>query len=91
MDTRREFLKKASLLSAGSGLLNALPPAIARAMAIDPDPGTTYLDFLRATVKRGHYSDTVGREEEWIAGTDPSDVMRAERDQLLNAGNGVGS
>src|SRR3954467_3863466 len=44
MDTRREFLKKASLLSAGSGLLNALPPAIARAMAIDPDPGTTYLD-----------------------------------------------
>src|SRR4051812_9435436 len=44
MDTRREFLKKASLLSAGSGLLNALPPAIARALAIDPAPGTTYLD-----------------------------------------------
>src|SRR3954470_11594008 len=44
MDTRREFLKKASVLSAGSGLLNALPPAIARALAIDPAPGTTYLD-----------------------------------------------
>src|SRR3954464_6275550 len=44
MDTRREFLKKASLLSAGSGLLNALPPAIARALAIDPAKGSTYLD-----------------------------------------------
>jgi phospholipase C len=44
MDTRRQFLKKASLLSAGSGLLNVLPPAIARAMAIDPLPGSTYLD-----------------------------------------------
>ena len=44
MDNRREFLKKASLLSAGTGLLNVLPPAIAQALAIDPAPGTTYLD-----------------------------------------------
>jgi len=44
MDSRREFLKKASLLAGGSGLLNVLPPAIARAMMIDPAPGSTYLD-----------------------------------------------
>jgi phospholipase C len=44
MDTRRDFIKKASLLSGGAGLLNVLPASVARALAIDPAPGTTYLD-----------------------------------------------
>ncbi len=44
MDSRRDFIKKASVLSAGSGLLNILPASIAKAIAIDPAPGTTYLD-----------------------------------------------
>ncbi|RYG40458.1 MAG: phospholipase C, phosphocholine-specific, partial [Chitinophagaceae bacterium] len=44
MDNRRDFLKKASLLSGGAGLLNVLPSSIARAMAIDPAPGSTFYD-----------------------------------------------
>src|SRR5262245_4728528 len=44
MDTRREFLKKAALLSSGAGMLHVLPSSIARALAIDPSPGTTFLD-----------------------------------------------
>lgn len=44
MNTRREFLKKASLLSGGAGLLNVLPTSIARAMAIDPQAGSTFYD-----------------------------------------------
>lgn len=44
MDNRREFLKKASLLAGGTGLLHVLPASIARAFAIDPAPGTTFLD-----------------------------------------------
>lgn len=44
MDSRREFLKKASLLSGGAGLLNVLPPSIAKALAIDPAPGSTFYD-----------------------------------------------
>jgi phospholipase C len=44
MDTRREFLKKASLLSAAGGLLHVLPASIAKALAIDPAPGSTWLD-----------------------------------------------
>ena len=44
MDNRRDFLKKASLLSGGFGLLNVLPTAVAKALAIDPAPGSTYLD-----------------------------------------------
>jgi phospholipase C len=44
MDTRRSFIKKATALSGGAGLLHVLPPAIAKALAIDPVPGSTYLD-----------------------------------------------
>jgi phospholipase C len=44
MDTRREFIKKASLLSGGAGMLHILPSSVAKALAIDPAPGSTYLD-----------------------------------------------
>lgn len=44
MDTRRDFIKKAALLTGAVGLSSILPPAIQRAMAINPLPGTTYLD-----------------------------------------------
>ncbi|MDN3549157.1 phosphocholine-specific phospholipase C [Mucilaginibacter aquaedulcis] len=44
MDSRRDFLKKAALLSGGAAMMNMLPPAIQRAMAINPAAGSTYLD-----------------------------------------------
>jgi phospholipase C len=44
MDTRREFLKKAGLLSGGAGLMQLLPPSIAKALAIDPEAGSTWRD-----------------------------------------------
>jgi len=44
MDTRREFLKKAALLSSAAGLSNTLPASIRRALAINPEAGSTYLD-----------------------------------------------
>jgi phospholipase C len=44
MDSRREFLKKAALLSGATGLLGVLPPSIQKAFAINPEPGTTWLD-----------------------------------------------
>ena len=44
MDTRREFLKKASLLTGGAGLMQLLPPSIAKALAIDPEAGSTWKD-----------------------------------------------
>src|SRR6185437_10822832 len=44
MDTRRDFLKKAILLSGATGLSSLLPESIVRAMAIDPAKGSTYLD-----------------------------------------------
>ncbi|WP_315823191.1 alkaline phosphatase family protein [Paraflavitalea speifideaquila] len=44
METRRSFLKKASILSGGTGLLQVLPASIAKAMAINPAAGSTFLD-----------------------------------------------
>lgn len=43
MDSRREFLKKAALLSGAAGFAT-LPASVQRALAIDPAPGSTYLD-----------------------------------------------
>ncbi|WP_129716056.1 phosphocholine-specific phospholipase C [Pedobacter sp. SYP-B3415] len=44
MDSRREFLKKAALLSGAAGLSGMLPASIERAMAITADPGTSFYD-----------------------------------------------
>jgi phospholipase C len=44
MDSRRDFIRKASLLSGGAGLMNVLPASIQKALAIDPAAGSTYLD-----------------------------------------------
>jgi phospholipase C len=43
-DTRRDFLKKAALLTGVAGLANFIPEAIQKAMAIEAPRGSTYLD-----------------------------------------------
>lgn len=44
METRREFLKNAILLSGATGLSAGVPKSIQRALSIDPEVGSTYLD-----------------------------------------------
>ena len=44
MDSRREFLKRATLLAGGAGMLNVMPMSIQKALAIDPAPGSTFMD-----------------------------------------------
>lgn len=44
MDNRRDFIKKASLLTGALSLSSILPGSIQRALAIDPELGTTFLD-----------------------------------------------
>lgn len=43
MDSRREFIKKAAMLSGSMGL-SSLPASIQKALAINPESGSTYLD-----------------------------------------------
>src|SRR5271155_3681472 len=44
MDSRREFIKKAALLSGAAGLFQVLPTSIQRAFAIEPEMGSTWKD-----------------------------------------------
>jgi phospholipase C len=44
MNSRREFLKKAAILSGAAGLPNVIPMSIQKAMAISADPGSTFHD-----------------------------------------------
>src|ERR1700761_4856126 len=44
MESRKDFLKKAVLLSATAGVSQFLPGSIQKAFAINPEPGSTYLD-----------------------------------------------
>ncbi|MCF2506314.1 phospholipase C, phosphocholine-specific [Dyadobacter sp. CY107] len=44
MDSRREFLKKAAMLSGGAGMAGLFPESVLKAMAINPEPNSTYLD-----------------------------------------------
>jgi phospholipase C len=44
MPTRREFLQQAATLSSAAAWSGIFPPAIAKALAIDPEPGSTFLD-----------------------------------------------
>lgn len=43
MDSRREFIRKAMMLSGAAGMAT-LPASIQRALAIDPEVGSTFLD-----------------------------------------------
>ena len=43
-NSRRDFLKKAALLSGGAGMWSVLPVSIDKALAISPNPGTTFYD-----------------------------------------------
>lgn len=44
MESRRDFLKKATVLATGSGLLGSLPQSIQKALAINPVAGSTFWD-----------------------------------------------
>jgi phospholipase C len=44
MRTRRDFLKLAAMVSGAAGISELLPDSVQRAYAIDPAPGSTYLD-----------------------------------------------
>src|SRR5690242_1138465 len=43
-DSRRDFIKKASLLAGGAGIWQSLPLSIQKALAINPDAGSNFYD-----------------------------------------------
>ncbi|WP_035805879.1 phosphocholine-specific phospholipase C [Lunatimonas lonarensis] len=43
-DSRRDFLKKAAVFTGGAGLWSSFPASIQKAMAINPETGSTFMD-----------------------------------------------
>ncbi len=50
MESRREFIKKATLLTGAAGFMGTLPESIQKALAINPAPGSTYKDAEHVVV-----------------------------------------
>ena len=44
MDSRRDFIKKAALLTGSLGLPNVISMSLQKAMAINAEPGSTFYD-----------------------------------------------
>lgn len=44
MENRRDFLKKATVMAGGAGMMQVLPESIKKALAIDPAAGSTFMD-----------------------------------------------
>jgi phospholipase C len=44
MDNRRDFLKKATILASSAGMMHLVPEAIQKALAINPEAGSTFMD-----------------------------------------------
>src|ERR1700759_4312164 len=44
MQSRRDFLKSAAMLTGAAGAAAGIPASVAKAFAIAPDPGTTWAD-----------------------------------------------
>ena len=53
MESRREFIRKASFLASGAGLFGTLPQSIQRALAINPAQGSTFWD-ANECLEEGH-------------------------------------
>ena len=93
MDTRREFIKKASLLSGGAGLLNVLPASIARAMAIDPAAGSTFYDAEHIVLlmqENRSFDHTYGTLQGVRGFNDPRAISLPDRNPVWCQSNSAG-
>ncbi|MGH2644171.1 MAG: alkaline phosphatase family protein, partial [Chitinophagaceae bacterium] len=43
-NSRRDFIKNATLLAGGAGVWTSLPHSIQKAIRINPEPGSTFYD-----------------------------------------------
>jgi phospholipase C len=93
MDTRRTFIKNAALLTGGAGLLNILPPSIQRALAIDPLPGSTYLDAEHIVIlmqENRSFDHTLGTLRGVRGFNDPRAIALPNKNAVWLQGNADG-
>ena len=93
MDSRRDFIKKAALLSGTAGLLNTLPISIQRALAIDPAPGSTYLDAEHIVVlmqENRSFDHSYGCLQGVRGFNDPRAIIQPNRNRVWLQSNELG-
>lgn len=93
MDTRREFIKKASMLSGGAGLLNVLPASVARAMAIDPPAGSTFYDAEHIVLlmqENRSFDHTYGTLQGVRGFNDPRAITLPDKNPVWSQSNSAG-
>jgi phospholipase C len=85
MDSRREFLKKAALLTGGAGMMGFLPDSVQRAMAIHPQPGSTYLDAEHVVIlmqENRSFDHTYGKLQGVRGFNDPRAIMLPNKNKV---------
>ena len=85
MQTRRDFLKRASML-AGAGASGAIPESIQRAFAIEPEPGSTYLDAEHIVIlmqENRSFDHTLGTLQGVRGFNDPRAIRQANGNSVF--------
>lgn len=93
MDSRRSFIKKASLLAGGAGLSTALPASIQKAFAIDPEAGSTYLDAKHVVIlmqENRSFDHSYGTLQGVRGFNDPRTITLPDGDQVWVQKNETG-
>ena len=93
MDTRRDFIKKAALISGAAGVLNSLPPSIQRALAIDPKLGSTYLDAEHIVIlmqENRSFDHCFGTLQGVRGFNDPRAITKPDKNLVLLQKNATG-
>lgn len=89
MDSRRDFIKKASLLA----MAGALPDSVIKAMAINPAPGTTYLDAEHVVIlmqENRSFDHAYGSLQGVRGYNDPRALVKADKNLVWLQSNAAG-
>ena len=93
MDTRRDFIKKAALLSGSAGLASVLPESVLKAMAINPAPGTTYMDAEHIVIlmqENRSFDHTYGTLQGVRGFNDPRAIVKPDKNLVWLQNNAEG-
>ncbi len=93
MDTRRNFIKKAALLSGSAGLASVLPESVLKAMSINPAAGSTYLDAEHIVIlmqENRSFDHTYGTLQGVRGFNDPRAIVKPDKNLVWLQKNEAG-
>ena len=92
MQSRRDFIKRAGIL-AGAGASNVVPASVLRAFAIEPEPGSTFLDAEHIVVlmqENRSFDHTLGTLQGVRGFNDPRAIRQANGNSVFVQTNATG-